>query len=94
MENNPNQDIEFIEYPDEIWQEIEERDRRETQQRNEAFARELAQKTPEERAQLEQELQREREAQWAPETRTQAEIDLEEQRVLDLLDQMRTEGTD
>jgi hypothetical protein len=85
-----------IEVPDHIGQEMQERDRRDQIKQNEDFAKKLAQMSQqerEEREELEKELERMKEIEFGPETKTDEELRLEDERTMQLLDQMREEGS-
>ncbi|MBW4557473.1 MAG: hypothetical protein KME59_16325 [Trichormus sp. ATA11-4-KO1] len=100
MTQNPDKDpkenraseVKPIKLAGEIWQAIEERDRKAQQKRNEDQARELAKKTPQEREEIEKEIKQEKETRHAPERRTEEELKLEDQRIMKQLDKMRREG--
>ncbi|YAF95193.1 MAG: hypothetical protein AB3A66_21870 [Nodularia sp. CChRGM 3473] len=100
MTQNPDKDpkenraseVKPIKLPGEIWQAIEERDRKVQQKRNEDQARELAKKTPQERKEIEKEIKKEKETRHAPERRMEEELKLEDQRIMKQLDKMRREG--
>lgn len=78
-----------IELPDHLWQEILERERRDQIKRNEDFAKKLAQMLHQER----EELKRMQEIESAPKTRTDEELRLEDERAIQLLEQMRRDGS-
>lgn len=81
-------EVKPIKLPDEIWKEIQERDKKSQQKLNEDAARDLAKKSPEERKKIENE----KEAKYAPEKRTEEELKQEDERIMQLLDKMRKEG--
>lgn len=89
---NRASEVKHIKLPDEIWREIEERDRKAQQKRNEDQARELARKTPKEREEIEKEIKKEKETKYAPERRTEEELKLEDERIMKQLDRMRRES--
>jgi hypothetical protein len=89
-DKNPSE-VKPIQLPDEIWQEIEELDRKIQQKLNEAQERNLAKKTPPEREKIEKEIKKQKQARHAPETRTEEELTLEDERIIKLLDKMRKE---
>lgn len=89
---NRASEVKPIKLPDEIWKEIEERDRKAQQKRNEAQARELAKKPPKEREETEKEIKKEKETKHTPERRTEEELKQEDERIMQLLDKMRREG--
>ena len=89
---NKVSEVKPIKLPDEIWKEIEERDRKSQQKRNEDYAIELEKKPPEEREKIEKEIKWEKENKYAPERRTEEELKQEDERIMQLLDKMRKEG--
>jgi hypothetical protein len=82
-----------IQLPDHVWKEIEERDKKVQQKRNEDQAKELAKKPPKEREEIEKELKRMKEMEFAPESRTEEELRLEDERVMKQLEKMRRESS-
>ncbi|NDJ15792.1 hypothetical protein [Myxacorys almedinensis] len=89
---NRASEVKPIKLPDEIWKEIEERDEKAQQKRNEDQARELAKKAPKEREEIEKEIRKERETKHALERRTEEELKQEDERLMKQLEKMRSEG--
>jgi hypothetical protein len=89
MTEEPAKMQKAIELPDHLWQELIERERRDQIKRNEDFAKKLAQMPQQER----EELKRMQEIESAPETRTDEELRLEDERAMQLLEQMRENGS-
>jgi hypothetical protein len=81
-----------IKLPDRIWKEIEERDRKVQQKQNEDREKELANKPPKEREQIEKELKRIKDNKFAPDKRTEEELKLEDEKVMKQLDKMRQDS--
>jgi hypothetical protein len=93
MTQQPDKNQKEIQLPDYIWKELEERDKEAQQKRNEDWAKELAQKPPKEREEIEKELKRMKETKFAPESRTEEELRLEDEKIMKQLEKMRREST-
>lgn len=86
---NSNNDSNEIKLPEQVLKQLEELERKAQQEANDAFAREMAQKAPEERDELEQEMKRLKETKFAPETRTEAELEQEDERAIKIFNELK-----
>lgn len=86
--NNSSKENE-IKLPDNVLKQVEEMERKARQEQAEAFAREMAQKTPKEREEMEKERKRLKEIEFAPETRTEEEIKREDERATRIFDELK-----
>jgi hypothetical protein len=93
MTQQPDKNQKEIQLPDRMWKEIEEHAKKVQQQRTEDWAKELAQKPPKEREEIEKELKRMKETKFAPESRTEEELRLEDEKIMKQLEKMRREST-
>lgn len=71
-----------IRLPDNVLKQIEEVERKARQEQAEAFARDMARKTPKEREAAEKERKRLKEAELAPEVKTDEELRREDEKAL------------
>ena len=78
-----------IRLPDNVLKQVEEMERKARQERAEAFAREMAHKTPKQREEMEKERKRLEEIEFAPETKTEEELKREEERAIKIFNQLK-----
>jgi hypothetical protein len=93
MTQKPDKNQKEIQLPDHIWKEVEERERKMQQKRNEDQAKELAKKPQKEKEEIEKELKRIKETKFAPESKTEEELRLEDEKIMKQLEKMRREST-
>ncbi len=67
-------------------------ERKARQEQAEAFAREMAHKTPKQREEMEKERKRLEEIEFAPETKTEEELKREDERAIKIFDQLKAKN--
>lgn len=78
-----------IRLPDNVLKQIEEVERKARQEQAEAFARDMARKTPKEKEAAEKERKRLKEAELAPEVKTDEELRREDERAIKVLRELK-----
>ncbi|MBW4557426.1 MAG: hypothetical protein KME59_16080 [Trichormus sp. ATA11-4-KO1] len=78
-----------IRLPDNVLKQIEEMERKARQEQADAFARDMARKTPKEREAAEKERKRLKEVELAPEVKTDEELRREDERAIKVLRELK-----
>ncbi len=86
--NHSSKENEII-LPDNVLKKIEEMERKAQQDQADAFAREMAQRTPKQRQEMEEERKRLEEIEFAPETKTEEELKREDERAIRIFDELK-----
>jgi hypothetical protein len=81
-----------IRLPDNVLKKIEEIERKARKEQAEASARKMAQRTPNQREEMEKERKRLEEIEFAPETKTEEELKREDERAIKIFDQLKAKN--